>query len=66
MSVSSNIIFTHLFGRKVSPKRKFQSQLVAVPSAIHFDRTRMGKDSPRYTQAVAKTEYVCEIQEILL
>jgi hypothetical protein len=34
------------------PRRKFQNQLVALPSAMDLGRTRRGNDSPRYTHGV--------------
>ena len=50
-SKESDETSTHLsaiLGAK-NDNRKFQNQLVALPSAIPFGRTRRGKDSPRYT-----------------
>jgi len=38
-----------ILGEKKANK-KFQSQFVALPSAIALGLTRSGNDSPRYTQ----------------
>ena len=45
-SITLLIVFMSETGRVV---KDFTHQLVALPSAMPFGRTRSGKDSPRYT-----------------